>query len=131
MLQRIAQVFGVVFVLIGILGFVPALTPNGLLFGVFAVNGMHNLVHLLTGIIAFIVAYTSAAASRRFFQVLTVVYGLVAILGFAMGHGYMFGMAHNPADAWLHLAITLASLYYGFIYHRAEYRQAAPAHTKV
>ena len=44
--RTVALVFGVVFLLVGILGFVPALTPGGALLGLFMVNGVHSVVHL-------------------------------------------------------------------------------------
>jgi Domain of unknown function (DUF4383) len=40
------------FLLIGILGFVPAVAPNEILLNIFHVNAAHNAVHLLTGIVA-------------------------------------------------------------------------------
>ena len=51
-LKTFAWIFGVVFILIGVLGFVPALNPGGLLLGIFEVNSFHNLVHILSGIAA-------------------------------------------------------------------------------
>ncbi len=68
MLRKAAMVFGAAFVLVGLLGFVPALTPNGLLLGLFAVDGTHNLVHILSGVAA-LAASTSASYSRLYFQV--------------------------------------------------------------
>lgn len=47
MVKTAAILFGVVFLFIGILGFVPAATPaNGMLLGIFHVNTAHNIVHL-------------------------------------------------------------------------------------
>ena len=50
MAKTLALLFGVVFLLIGILGFVPAVAPNEMLLNIFHVNAAHNAVHLLTGI---------------------------------------------------------------------------------
>ena len=61
MLKKIAIVYGVVFVVAGLLGFVQAATPDGKLLGYFAVNTLHSCVHLATGIVALAVAMASAA----------------------------------------------------------------------
>lgn len=121
MLKRIAIVFGAVFIIIGILGFVPGITPgmddggHGRLFGVFAVDPLHNIVHILTGIVAVACGIKSEAASRTYFKVFGVVYALVAVIGFFYGRDPLFGiMAHNMADAVLHTAIAIVSLLLGF-----------------
>ncbi len=45
-------IFGVVFLVIGVLGFVPQVMVGDNLFGLFRVNTVHNIVHLSTGIVA-------------------------------------------------------------------------------
>lgn len=115
MVDRWAIWFGLIMLIAGILGFIPALAPNGLLFGIFAVDALHNIVHLATGIVALVVGYTSYAASRTFFQVFAVVYGLVALLGLFYGNAALLGiMAHNWADFWLHIVITAFAAYAGY-----------------
>ena len=115
MLKKIGLAFGVIFVLVGLAGYVPALTPDGKLLGVFAVNGAHNLVHILTGVIAIAIAVASPANMAAFFKIFGVVYGLVAVLGFFAGDQPLLAIiAHNMADMWLHVAIAAVSLYLGF-----------------
>lgn len=112
--KKAALVFGVIFVIIGILGFIPAFTPNGHLLGIFEVNGLHNMVHLLSGIAA-LVASKSYRNSRLYFQIFGIIYGLVALLGVFYGDHAIFGvLAHNIADLFLHIIITAAALYLGF-----------------
>lgn len=114
MLRKASMVFGAVFVLIGLLGFVPALTPDGLLLGVFKVDGVHNAVHLLSGLAA-LAASTSASYSRLYFQAFGVVYALVFVLGLVMNP--VLGFLHvNAADNVLHFVIAATSLYLGFVY---------------
>lgn len=121
MIKRIAIVFGAVMLLVGILGFVPGVTSfgadgeHGRLLGLFAVDGVHNFVHILTGIAAIAVGFMTEVASRTFFKVFGVIYGLVALLGFAVGNAPLFGMmANNIADALLHTVIAAGALYLGF-----------------
>lgn len=111
--QKFAKLFGVVMLLVGILGFVPALTPGGLLLGVFQVNALHNIVHLATGLLAVWAAGT-AANSRLFFKVFGIVYGLVTILGFVMNGDILGLIPVNMADNLLHILITVVALYAGF-----------------
>ena len=115
MLKKVAIWFGVVFVVIGVLGFVPAIAPSGKLLGIFDVNGAHNLVHLATGIVALIVGFASDKASKTFFQVFGVIYALVALLGLFSGDQPLLGIvANNMADVVLHVVIAVVALYLGF-----------------
>lgn len=115
MLKKIAMAFGIIFILVGLLGFVSAVTPEGRLLGYFEVNAAHNLVHIVTGVIALVVGLASEKAARLFFQVFGIIYALVAVLGFAMGNQPLLGIvANNAADTWLHVLIAVISLYLGF-----------------
>jgi len=115
MLKNIGLAFGVILLLAGIAGYVPALTPDGKLLGVFAVNGAHNIVHILTGVIALAIALASPANLSMFFKIFGVVYALVAVLGFFSGDQPLLGIiAHNAADMWLHVLIAAATLWIGF-----------------
>lgn len=119
MLRKIALVTGIVFILVGIMGLIPGLTPDGKLLGIFLVHGGllgggENVVHLLSGVAA-LVASQRRDWSRLFFKIIGVVYALVTILGFLVGTGSILGLVHvNPADNFLHLVFTFAFLYLGF-----------------
>jgi hypothetical protein len=69
MAKTLALLFGVVFLLIGILGFVPAVAPNEMLLNIFHVNATHNAVHLLTGIVALLAGMAGVGASKTFFKI--------------------------------------------------------------
>ena len=99
--------------LVGILGFVPGLAPGGMLLGLFEVNALHNIIHVVTGI-AGLWAASTAANSRLFFKVFGIVYGLVTILGIIMGGNILGLIMINTADTLLHVAITALALYAGF-----------------
>ena len=115
MLRLAAKIFGVVFILIGVLGFVPALNPDGNLLGVFHVNALHNIVHLASGVVALIAGMYTGRAARLYFQVFGVVYALVALLGFVYGSNDILGLiASNLADTLLHVVIAASALYLGF-----------------
>ena len=101
--------------MIDILGFVPAVAPNEMLLNIFHVNAAHNAVHLLTGIVALLAGMAGVGASKTFFKIFGVVYGLVAVLGFVVGEGMLLGLiSNNTADTWLHVGIAVVSLIIGF-----------------
>lgn len=124
MIKRAVLIFGWVFLLIGIMGFIPALRMGGgegygYLLGLFAVDSLHNWVHILTGAAALAVGYRSEAASRLYFKIFGIVYTLVALLGFVYGNSPLLGiMAHNMIDAVFHLLIAATALYLGFAARR-------------
>lgn len=123
MIKTAAVLFGIVFILIGILGFVPGVTNNEMLLGIFHVNAAHNVVHLLSGAVALFAGMTSVGASRMYFRIFGVVYGLVAVLGLMnMGrHTMLLGLiSNNDADTFLHIGIAAVSLLLGFLPARAE-----------
>lgn len=115
MLKKVALWFGVVLLVVGVLGFVPGITTDeGKLLGVFQVDTVHNIVHLLTGIVAVAVSYSSMKAQRLYFQVFGVVYLLVTIVGFVQGDTVLGIFDTNMADHVLHLLIAAFALYAGF-----------------
>lgn len=112
-MQKLARVFGYVFVAVGVLGFVPGVTTaDGQLLGIFQVDTMHNIVHLLSGVLALVAASGAGTNARLYFQVFGVVYALVTVLGFLSGS--VLGMVTNGADNVLHLVIAAVALYVGF-----------------
>ena len=114
--KTFALVVGIVFVLVGILGFIPALVSGGALLGIFAINTLHSIVHLLIGILGIAAAYTGWP--RLYNRIFGVVYLLLAVLGFIPAltfHGSLLGIvAINMADNILHLVVGLALAYVGF-----------------
>jgi hypothetical protein len=114
-MKRLAFVFGVVFALLGIAGLVPALCPGGRLFGILATNEAHTLFHLATGVLGVAMSFTRGFA-RKYFRIVGVVYGLVAVMGFLEGgHGMLLGMAMNWPDNVLDLAVAVVALVLGFL----------------
>ena len=124
MVKTAAVLFGVVFLLVGILGFVPAVTKDEMLLGIFHVNTAHNAVHLLSGVVALFCGMTSMGASRLYFRIFGLVYGLVAVMGFFVGDGMLLGLiSNNMAVTWLHVVIAAVSLLLGFMPASAETAQ--------
>jgi hypothetical protein len=103
-------IIGVVFVVVGILGFVP--NPLVSSTGIFMVNAAHNLVHLISG--AVILAGVYSFGSALALKIIGVIYAIIAILGLFMGGDMLFGIAMNMADHWLHVVLAVVILLAGF-----------------
>jgi hypothetical protein len=113
MFKKLAILFGAVFLLVGILGFVPALSPehsDGMryLLGLFMVGGIHNAIHLLSGVAALAGAFTSEKAAKLYFQVFGAVYAVVTIVGFIQKTTVLGIIDVNKADNFLHLVLAIA-----------------------
>jgi hypothetical protein len=114
-LKPTAIVFGVIFLVVGVLGFIPAAAPHGMLFGIFHVNAAHNTVHLVSGAAALGCGLAGTGAARLYFRIFGIIYGLVAVLGFVQGDTLLLGLiSNNMADVWLHTVIAIVSLVLGF-----------------
>lgn len=129
MLKKLAYVFGAVFLLVGILGFVPALSPqhsDGMryLLGLFMVGGVHNAVHILSGVAALALGMYSEKTARLYFLAFGSVYALVTVIGFIQ-KDTVLGLFHvNMADNLLHLGLAVAILGIGLAVKPVD---AAPA----
>ena len=117
MAKKLALLFGVVFIVVGLLGmFVPnPLVGAGALFDT---NMAHDLVHLLFGIILLAVALKMPGASAKWLKILGVVYLVIALAGFVLAPsgGLLFGLVEtNDADHWLHVLLGVVLLVAGFM----------------
>lgn len=120
MAKSLGMLFGIVFLAIGILGFVPGIAPAGadgmpMLLHIFMVNTVHSVVHIASGIVFLLASMSSGAAASMWFKIFGLVYALVAIMGFVVGTGMIFGLiSNNPADTWLHVVLAVVMLAIGF-----------------
>lgn len=132
MVKKFALIFGIIYVIVGILGFIPPLvtspemaagvdvqTGHGRLLGLFPVNFLHNLVHLGVGIWG-IIAAKNFAHAVLFAKVTAVVFAILFILGLIPATNTLFGLVPLYShDIWLHLISAVVAGYFGF---------GAPAH---
>jgi len=128
MVRTFALIFGIIYVLVGLLGFIPSLSTHpadaphlsvesghGYLFGMFPINILHNIVHLIIGI-AGILASRSLGGARLYAKALAIVYGLLAVLGLIPATQTTFGLIPiHGADVILHALSALIAAYFGFI----------------
>ncbi len=142
--RTFALIYGLVFTVVGIAGFFPALlTPHdaqhalaveegaGELLGLFPVNILHNLVHLAFGVWGLAV-YRSTHAAIGYARSVAVIYALLMVLGFIPGLDTLAGLVPlHGNDIWLHALLAAGAAYFGFLWAGEADRPAshAPRHT--
>jgi hypothetical protein len=123
--QLAALVVGVVFLLVGVLGFIPGITANfgdltfaghqsqAMLLGLFQVSVLHNIVHLLFGVAGLAMSRTVAGA-RNFLIYGGVVYAVLWIYGLVIDQTSAANFVPvNTADNWLHLLLAVGMIALG------------------
>lgn len=116
--KKVGVGFGLVYVLVGVVGFVVTgfsgfASMNGpLLLGIFMLNPLHNIVHVLVGAVLIAGGLASITVSRWVNTTVGVVYLLVFAMGLALQDSAANILALNGADHGLHLisALLLASV---------------------
>jgi len=106
MAKKAAIVIGIVLILVGIWGFVQ--NPVA---GLFNVNVLHDLVHIITGIVLLIGAGKAAAATLKW---VGIIYVIVAIIGFIWGLGFLGVGSGGDADNYLHLLLGIVLAAFGW-----------------
>ncbi len=109
LVKSVTWILGIVLLLVGLLGFV-----NNPILGLFEVDTIHNVIHLLSGIVALIAVSSSESYARLYLIVFGIVYALVTILGFMSGTDVLGLFVVNQADNYLHAAIAVVCLAVGF-----------------
>lgn len=123
-----ALISGIIYVLIGIFGFIPGMvaTPGtggpdvvvnagyGYLLSTFPINILHNLVHLGVGIWG-LASYRSYIGARNYARGLAIFYGVLAVMGLLPVLNTMFGLIPIFGnDVWLHALTALVAAFFGF-----------------
>jgi Domain of unknown function (DUF4383) len=127
--RAFALIYGVVFIAVGVAGFIPALvSPHdavqyeltieqgaGDLFGLFPINVLHNIVHLAFGAWG-LAAYRGTPAAIGYARVVAMVYAVFVLMGFVPGLNTVFGLVPlHGNDLWLHALLAAGAGYFGFI----------------
>ena len=132
--RLVATIFGAVYILVGLLGFAVTsgvgfiATEGGLLLGIFEVNPLHNIAHLLIGAALLIAGLKSVPAAKAVTIAVGAVYLLLGVVGFFLVDTALNILALNTADHFLHLASALVLLGVGLAADRTV-RADAPGRT--
>jgi len=113
MAKKSALVFGIIFILVGLLGFIPGhgIVGEG---ATFETNGLHDIIHLIFGLILLIVALKSPHASASTVKWVGIIYIILAVIGFIQGDSILRIVPVNGADNWLHLVLGVILAAIGF-----------------
>lgn len=130
--QIAAMIVGIAFLLVGIAGFIPGVTENfddmtfaghesgAELLGVFQVSVLHNIVHLLFGVVG-LAAAARHASSRAYLLVGGVIYLALWLYGLAIDHESDANFVPlNDADNWLHLGLGAGMILLGLALGRGH-----------
>jgi hypothetical protein len=135
--QQLAWLLGVVFILVGVLGFIPGITTHygdlsfaghdsgAKLLGIFQISILQNIVHLLFGAAALVLAKTADGA-RTYLIGGGIVYLALWIYGLVIDKdGDANFVPLNTADDWLHLGLGVTMVGLGFALTRGTARGRA------
>jgi hypothetical protein len=119
--RLLGVVFGIVYLLIGVLGFFVTsgtgfiATSGPKLLGLFEINPLHNVAHLIIGAAVLIAALSGARAAKAVNTTVGAVYLLLGIVGLliAGGNNPLNILAINGADNVLHFATAVVLLAVG------------------
>src|ERR1700730_1137389 len=106
MVKGFMRIVGIILIVVGIVGFITPLT------GILDLTPTHNLIHLVTGILAYAVSgnFKGSVTAAKIFGV---IYLLVGIVGLFTND--LFGLIMlMPLDTVIHFLIGFVSLYLGF-----------------
>ena len=127
-IRTFALIYGVAFLLVGILGFVPGINQmhegdpslvlngygTGHLLGLFHVNLVHNLVHIAFGVWGLAV-FRDATGARLYARGVAVIYLVLGVAGLIPKLNLLFGLCPIEGnDVWLHLLLGGVAAYFGF-----------------
>ena len=127
--RTFALVWGVVFLMLAATGFIPGLLQDihpedphllvdemyGRALGLFPVNVLHSLVHLVFGIWG-VLAYRDWDKAKAYAKAVAVIYGLFVVMGLIPGLNTTFGLVPlHDNDVWLHAVLAIPAAYFGFI----------------
>jgi hypothetical protein len=128
--RTFALIFGIVFLIVGAGGFIPGLTDHtatphpdltmtngyGHELGMFPINILHNVVHILFGVWG-LLAYRSYAGARTYARGVAIIYAVFTVMGLVDGLNTTFGLVPlYDNDVWLHALLALVAAYFGWMH---------------
>jgi hypothetical protein len=126
--RNFALIFGIIFLAVGIAGFVPQLlkppeggamamdTDHRMLLGIFAVNPLHNIVHLLFGLWG-LAASRSTGGAVLYARGVAIIYAVLTVFGLVPSLDDLFGLVPlHGNNVWLHAALAVVGAYFGWVH---------------
>ncbi len=119
MIAKTAAIFfGVVFILIGILGYIPNPIVGESADAVFHADSIHSIVHIASGVLFLLFGIAAPQNASGFLKIFGIVYFVIGVIGLVnIGSAAMtkvFGFLHvNQSDNYLHIGLGLVILLAG------------------
>jgi hypothetical protein len=131
LIQNVASLVGLVFLIVGVAGFIPGVTTNlyeglevaghdgdAMLLGIFEVSVLHNVVHILFGLAGIMLSRT-LSGSRGFLIGGGTIYLALWVYGLFIDRDSDANFVPlNSADNWLHLALGIGMIAFGLALSR-------------
>ncbi len=123
--KSVAILIGLVFVAVGILGFIDNPIVGDSPDAIFHADTVHNIVHIVSGVLFLFVGLGLPAAARGFLITFGIIYLVIGIIGLTSigteGMGKILGFLHvNGADNYLHVGLGLVILLMGFMSRKIQ-----------
>ena len=114
-----AIIIGLLFVAVGLLGYVDNPIVGSSEGAIFHTDNVHNIVHIVSGALFLLIAFAAPGSAAGFLKLFGIVYLIIGIIGFVQygtdGMGKLFGFLHvNGADNFLHVGLGLVIFLAGF-----------------
>ena len=114
-----AIIIGLLFVAVGLLGYVDNPIVGSSAGAIFHTDNVHNIVHIVSGALFLLVALAAPGAASGFLKLFGIVYLIIGIIGFVQygtdGMGKVLGFLHvNGADNFLHVGLGIVIFLAGF-----------------
>ncbi len=125
--RTFATIFGFVFLAIGVAGFLPFLVQpaeggaianmeHGMVFGMFPVNPLHNIVHILFGLWG-LAASRSLGGATLYARGVAIIYAVLTVMGLIPGLDEGFGLVPLYGNGiWLHAGLAVVGAYFGWVH---------------
>ena len=128
--RTFALIWGIVFLMLAVSGVVPGLwhpagpghpdiavdSMYGDAAGLFPVNILHNLVHLLFGVWG-VIAYRNWDSAKTYAKAVAIIYAMFVVMGLIPGLNTTFGLVPLFGnDVWLHILLAAPAAYFGFVH---------------
>ncbi|HZU13453.1 MAG TPA: DUF4383 domain-containing protein [Chloroflexota bacterium] len=139
--RSFVAVFGVIYLILGILGFIPALSTHvpanapsliatgghGDLFGLFPVNYVSDVANIIIGLWG-LLSFPRVSAAVAYAQIMALIMTITVTLGFFPYTNTLYGLVPLYAnDAWLHAVSALSAAYFGWVALAPTREEAAHA----
>lgn len=121
-----ALLFGVIFIAVGLLGFIENPIVGESENAIFHTDSVHNGVHIGSGVLFVLIALAAPGAAAGLMVLFGLVYLCLGVLGLVNlgttdGSGVLLGFLHvNGADNYLHIALGAVILLAGIVTRRAR-----------